>query len=167
MPKRFALNLLPCPRSLKILRGTFTLPKQGVDLILGSARAPRAVFSALAEHTNTAAIRVTKIATDGASVATREGACAPQNQINALFRQRERTAKNFHRARAGEQVQGKTLWHRPSISHRLNPDQTRKFILRPWALTVFNQIVVLHGSLYHGKNYNFSNHCFIGRRHRP
>jgi hypothetical protein len=84
MPKCFALNLLPCPRSLKILRGTFTLPKQGVDLILGSARAPRAVFSALAEHTNTAAIRVTKIATDGASVATREGACAPQSEFYAL-----------------------------------------------------------------------------------
>src|ERR1035437_8865172 len=84
MPKRFALNLLPCPRSLKILRGTFTLPKQGVDLILGIARAPRAVFSALAEHTNTAAIRVTKISTDGASVATREGACAPQSEFYAL-----------------------------------------------------------------------------------
>jgi hypothetical protein len=28
MSKRFKLNLLPCPRSLKILRGTFTLPKQ-------------------------------------------------------------------------------------------------------------------------------------------
>ena len=27
MPNRFTLNLLPCPRSLKILRGTFTLPK--------------------------------------------------------------------------------------------------------------------------------------------
>src|ERR1035437_4189542 len=84
MPKRFALNLLPSPRSLKILRGTFTLPKQGVDLIWGSARAPHAVFSALAEHTNTAAIRVIKIATDGASVATREGACAPQSEFYAL-----------------------------------------------------------------------------------
>src|SRR5271154_1337624 len=28
MPNRLTLNLLPCPRSLKILRGTFTLPKQ-------------------------------------------------------------------------------------------------------------------------------------------
>ena len=28
MPNRIALNLLPCPRSLKIQRGTFTLPKQ-------------------------------------------------------------------------------------------------------------------------------------------
>ena len=28
MLKRVALNLLPCPRSLKLLRGTFTLPKQ-------------------------------------------------------------------------------------------------------------------------------------------
>jgi hexosaminidase len=28
MPDHFTLNLLPCPRSLKILRGTFTLPKQ-------------------------------------------------------------------------------------------------------------------------------------------
>src|SRR5271154_5968652 len=28
MSNRFKLNLLPCPRSLKILRGTFTLPKQ-------------------------------------------------------------------------------------------------------------------------------------------
>jgi hexosaminidase len=28
MPNRFTLNLLPCPRSLKILRGTFTLPKR-------------------------------------------------------------------------------------------------------------------------------------------
>jgi hexosaminidase len=27
MPNRFTLNLLPCPRSLKILRGTFTLPR--------------------------------------------------------------------------------------------------------------------------------------------
>src|SRR5260221_864735 len=84
MPNRFTLNLLPCPRSLKILRGTFTLPKRSVDLILGSARAPRAVFSALAEHTNTAGIRITKIAMDEASVATREGACAPQNEFYAL-----------------------------------------------------------------------------------
>lgn len=29
------LNLLPCPRSLKLLRGTFTLPKETADLILG------------------------------------------------------------------------------------------------------------------------------------
>jgi len=36
------LNLLPCPRSLKVLRGTFTLPKQSADLILGSARLWRA-----------------------------------------------------------------------------------------------------------------------------
>src|ERR1700690_3342 len=28
MPNRSKLNLLPCPRSLKILRGTFALPKQ-------------------------------------------------------------------------------------------------------------------------------------------
>ena len=77
--------LLPCPRSLKLLRGTFTLPKQSVDLILGSARASRAVFSALAEHTNTAAIRVTKIATDGASVATCEGARAPQCEFYTLM----------------------------------------------------------------------------------
>jgi hypothetical protein len=28
MTNRFTFNLLPCPRSLKILRGTFTLPKQ-------------------------------------------------------------------------------------------------------------------------------------------
>src|SRR5450755_1487018 len=28
MSNRFTLNLLPCPRSLKIFRGTFTLPKQ-------------------------------------------------------------------------------------------------------------------------------------------
>src|SRR5258706_10337518 len=28
MPNRLTLNLLPCPRSLKLLRGTFTLPKQ-------------------------------------------------------------------------------------------------------------------------------------------
>ncbi|HEY2329614.1 MAG TPA: family 20 glycosylhydrolase [Verrucomicrobiae bacterium] len=77
-------NLLPCPRSLKIFRGTFTLPKKSADLILGSARASRAVFSALAEHTNTAGIRLTKIATDGASAATREGACAPQSEFYAL-----------------------------------------------------------------------------------
>src|SRR5665213_3728524 len=31
------LNLLPHPRSLKILRGTFTLPSKSVDFILGSA----------------------------------------------------------------------------------------------------------------------------------
>ena len=36
------LNLLPCPRSLKVLRGTFTLPKHSADLILGSARLWRA-----------------------------------------------------------------------------------------------------------------------------
>jgi hexosaminidase len=36
------LNLLPCPRSLKLLPGIFTLPKQGADLILGSARLWRA-----------------------------------------------------------------------------------------------------------------------------
>src|SRR5665213_1604018 len=78
------LNLLPCPRSLKIFRGTFALPKQSADLILGSARASRAVFSALAEHTNTAGIRVTKIATDGASAATRKSARAPQSEFYAL-----------------------------------------------------------------------------------
>ena len=70
------LNLLPCPRSLKILRGTFTLPKETADLILGSARASRAVFSAPAEHTTS--IHATKIATDGASVAARGGAYAPE-----------------------------------------------------------------------------------------
>ena len=36
------MNLLPYPRSLKILRGTFTLPKQSVDFIFGSARLWRA-----------------------------------------------------------------------------------------------------------------------------
>ena len=36
------LNLLPAPRSLKILRGTFTLLKRSADLILGSARLWRA-----------------------------------------------------------------------------------------------------------------------------
>jgi len=36
------VNLLPYPRSLKLLRGTFTLPRQSVDLILGSARLWRA-----------------------------------------------------------------------------------------------------------------------------
>src|SRR5208282_3083298 len=36
------LNLLPCPRSLKLLRGAFTLPKQSADLILGRARLWRA-----------------------------------------------------------------------------------------------------------------------------
>ncbi|MEI9960548.1 MAG: hypothetical protein WDM76_05260 [Limisphaerales bacterium] len=51
---------------------------------MGSARASRAVFSALAEHTNMAGIRVTKIATDGASAATREGARAPQSEFYAL-----------------------------------------------------------------------------------
>ena len=76
--------LLPCPRSLKILRGTFTLPKEVAGWILGSARASRAVFGAPAEHTNAAPIRVTKIATDEASVATREAACAPQAEFYAL-----------------------------------------------------------------------------------
>ena len=76
--------LLPCPRSLKLLGGIFTLPKKDADLILGSARAPRAVFGALAEHMDTAAICVTKVATDEASVATREGACAPQSEFYAL-----------------------------------------------------------------------------------
>lgn len=66
------MNLLPQPRSLKILRGTFTLPKQTADLILRSARASRAVFSALAEHTG------------GASVATREGTRAPQPEFYTL-----------------------------------------------------------------------------------
>jgi hexosaminidase len=42
MSNRYKLNLLPCPRSLKILRGTFTLPKQSADLILGSVRLWRA-----------------------------------------------------------------------------------------------------------------------------
>ncbi|HTV61157.1 MAG TPA: family 20 glycosylhydrolase [Verrucomicrobiae bacterium] len=32
------LNLLPCPRSLKMARGTFTLSKETVDFILGSTR---------------------------------------------------------------------------------------------------------------------------------
>jgi hypothetical protein len=36
------MNLLPCPRSLKTFRGTFTLPKETADLILGSARLRRA-----------------------------------------------------------------------------------------------------------------------------
>jgi hypothetical protein len=84
MSNRFTLNLLPCPRSLKILRGTFSLPKETTDLILGSARASRAVFSALAEHTNVMGIRVTKIATDEASAATRGGACSPQSEFYAL-----------------------------------------------------------------------------------
>lgn len=70
-----SLNLFPCHRSLKILRGTFTLPKGTADLILGSARAPRVVFSALAERKE---IHLTKNATDEASIATREGACAPE-----------------------------------------------------------------------------------------
>jgi hypothetical protein len=76
--------LLPCPRSLKLVGGTFTLPQHSADLILGSARAPRAVFSALAEHTKTAAIRAKQIAVDEASTATREGACAPQSGFYAL-----------------------------------------------------------------------------------
>jgi hypothetical protein len=76
--------LLPCPRSLKLLRGTFALPKKVAELILGSARASRAVFSALAEHTNTAAIHMTKIAANEASAATRDGACAPQSEFYAL-----------------------------------------------------------------------------------
>jgi hypothetical protein len=82
--KAFDLKLLPCPRSLKLFRGTLTLPKNSADLILGSARAPRAVFSALAEHTKTAAIRATKIAVDEAFTATREGARAPQSEFYAL-----------------------------------------------------------------------------------
>ncbi|MGA9452619.1 MAG: family 20 glycosylhydrolase [Verrucomicrobiia bacterium] len=78
------MNLLPCPRLLKLLRGTFTVPKEAADWILGSARASRAVFGAPAEHTNPALIRVTKIAADEASAATREGACAPRNEFYAL-----------------------------------------------------------------------------------
>ena len=76
--------LLPCPRSLEILRGTFTLPKKIADLILGSTRALRAMFRALAEHADMTVIRATKIAPDRASAATREGACAPQSDFYTL-----------------------------------------------------------------------------------
>jgi hexosaminidase len=115
------LNLLPCPRSLKLCPGTLTLPKRatihfdpndaallpivkrlqtdakeiGVELILGSARASRAVSSALAGHI---IVRRTKnLPTDEASVGTREGARAPRsegygltidkNGIQILFRE--------------------------------------------------------------------------------
>jgi hypothetical protein len=115
------LKLLPCPRSLKLRRGAFTLPKRvtihfdpndaallpivkrlqtdakeiGVELILGSARAARAVSSALAGHI---IVRRTKnLPTDEASVGTREGARAPRsegygltidkNGIQILFRE--------------------------------------------------------------------------------
>jgi len=117
------LNLLPCPRALKLRRGTFTLPKRatlqfdrplspdvavvvtkrlqsvakeiGVELILGSARASRAVSSALAGHI---IVRRTKnLPTDEASAGTREGARAPRsegygltidkNGIQILFRE--------------------------------------------------------------------------------
>ncbi len=38
MPNRIAMNLLPAPRSLKRLRGTFTLPKEvGVQALACSA----------------------------------------------------------------------------------------------------------------------------------
>jgi hexosaminidase len=84
MPDRTALNLLPAPRSLKLLRGTFALPEKSARLFLGSARAPRAVFGALAKNANTAAVRAIKIAPDGASAPTREGACAPQSEFYSL-----------------------------------------------------------------------------------
>ncbi|MGD0253255.1 MAG: family 20 glycosylhydrolase [Verrucomicrobiota bacterium] len=100
------MNLLPHPRSLKLFRGTFTLPEHatlqfdgslspdvavvvakrlqsvtkeiGVELTLGSARALRAMSSALAGHI---IVRRTKsLPTDEASVGTREGACAPQSE---------------------------------------------------------------------------------------
>ncbi|HKI70310.1 MAG TPA: glycoside hydrolase family 20 zincin-like fold domain-containing protein, partial [Verrucomicrobiae bacterium] len=72
------LNLLPCPRSLKLTGGTLTLPEKTAQLILGSARAPCAKFSALAEHTKAPLIRVTQDATDEASATTRDGARAPE-----------------------------------------------------------------------------------------
>jgi hypothetical protein len=102
------MNLLPCPRILKLCPGTFTLPKRaiihfdpndatllpivkrlqtdvkeiGVELILGSARASRAVSSALAGHI---IVRRTKnLPTDEASVGTREGARAPRSEGYAL-----------------------------------------------------------------------------------
>ena len=117
------MNLLPCPRALKLRRGTFTLPKRatlqfdrslspdvavvvakrlqsvakeiGVELILGSARASRAVSSAFAGHI---IVRRTKnLPTDEASAGTREGARAPRsegygltidkNGIQILFRE--------------------------------------------------------------------------------
>lgn len=77
--------LLPRPRTLKIRRGSFTLPTKGADLISGSARAARAVFSTLAEHGNTVGIRTAKIATDQAAVAAREGACAPLPEFYTLI----------------------------------------------------------------------------------
>jgi hexosaminidase len=77
-------KLLPYPRSLKILRGTFTLPEKTAALILGSTRAAHAVFHALTEPTDMAVIRATKIAPDGASAATREGARAPQSDLYTL-----------------------------------------------------------------------------------
>jgi hypothetical protein len=76
--------LLPCPRLLQILRGKFTLPEKTADTFLGSARASHAVFSTLAEHSKPAAIRLTEIAPDEASAATREGACAPQHEFYTL-----------------------------------------------------------------------------------
>jgi hypothetical protein len=66
------------------------------------------VFSALAEHTNTAAIRVTNIATDGASVATREGACAPQSEFYALVISRNGIEISF-REMAGLRAAAATL----------------------------------------------------------
>jgi hypothetical protein len=101
--------LLPCPRSLKLFRGTFTLPKRatilfdfnypallpiaerlqaaareiGVELFWGSARASRAVSSALAGHITIHQSR--NLPTDEASVGTREGACAPHSQGYTLI----------------------------------------------------------------------------------
>src|ERR1039457_4072538 len=107
MSMRHSLNLLPHPRSLKLKPGKFALPKRatlhldtslkpdearaiakrlqsaakeiGVELVLGSARASRAVSSALAGHIT---VRHTRNSpTDEASVGTREGACAPQDEF--------------------------------------------------------------------------------------
>jgi hypothetical protein len=104
------MNLLPAPRSLQIRAGSFLLPKRarlhldtpltlgeahattkrlqsaakkiGVAVVLGSARASRAVSSALAGHIT--AHRTRNSPTDEASVGTRECACAPYSEFYTL-----------------------------------------------------------------------------------
>jgi hypothetical protein len=82
MPNRIAMNLLPAPRSLKLLRGTFTLPRQSVDFILGSARGSRAVSSALAGHITLR--RTQNLPTGEALAGTRGGAYAPRSEFYSL-----------------------------------------------------------------------------------
>jgi hypothetical protein len=53
MPNRSKLNLLPCPRSLKILRGTFTLPRELAGTLRCGVRSAQRADPAIIKHVRT------------------------------------------------------------------------------------------------------------------